>query len=103
MSWDVTPPPVRSIRPHSEAELLRGYRNTVLDTDEEDPLFSMSFRFKVLGGHTWVRVFMGVDADHRAKLGELTFRNEEWAWFRSGLEEVDRLDRIEFVDESDPI
>lgn len=30
------------------------------------------------GGHTWVGVFAGKDEDHRAKCGDLCFRNEEW-------------------------
>ena len=30
------------------------------------------------GGHTWVKVFAGKDADHRAKCGDLCFRNEEY-------------------------
>lgn len=30
------------------------------------------------GGHTHIRVFVGPDADHRAKAGDLVFRNEEW-------------------------
>jgi hypothetical protein len=40
---------------------------------------SIHFKTKVLGGHTHVAVFVGPDADHRAKAGDLTFRNEEWA------------------------
>lgn len=40
---------------------------------------SVAFRFKAQGGHTWVRVFAGPDADHRAKCGDLTFTNDEWA------------------------
>ena len=39
---------------------------------------SIHFIPERLGGHTWVGVFAGKDADHRAKCGDLFFRNEEW-------------------------
>jgi diadenosine tetraphosphate (Ap4A) HIT family hydrolase len=37
------------------------------------------------GGHTWVKVFAGKDADHRAKCGDLCFRNEEYDLMAPGL------------------
>ena len=46
---------------------------------------SVHFRAETLGGHTWVTVFAGKDADHRAKCGDLRFRNEEWQALRSEL------------------
>jgi hypothetical protein len=41
------------------------------------------------GGHTWVRVFAGKDADHRACCGTLTFRNEEWELLATHLRALD--------------
>ena len=39
-------------------------------------------KYKVGGGHTWVRLFAGPDVDHLGKCGEFTMRNEEWMVFR---------------------
>ena len=44
------------------------------------------FRFKVGGGHTWIRVFAGKDAEHLGKCGELTMTNEEFGRFRILIE-----------------
>jgi hypothetical protein len=46
---------------------------------------SLHLIYEVLGGHTHVRVFAGRGADHRAKCGDLTFRNEEWDLLFTGL------------------
>lgn len=64
-------------------------------------MLSMAFRYKVQEGHTWVRVFAGPDADHRAKCGDLTFLNEEWRAFRNWLS-THRCQAVpvEFVDET---
>ena len=40
------------------------------------------------GGHTWVKVFAGKDADHRAKCGDLCFRNEEYELLAPRLREL---------------
>lgn len=49
------------------------------------------FKAKVGGGHTWVQLFAGPDADHLGKCGEVTMRNEEWAIFKLLLAGGDRL------------
>lgn len=41
----------------------------------------MNWYYKVLGGHTHVRVFM-----NGGKCGDLVFRNEEWEQVRSHAE-----------------
>lgn len=51
---------------------------------------SVHFRYEVLGGHTHVAVFAGKDADHRAKCGDIVFRNEEWALLKPVLVAADR-------------
>lgn len=54
------------------------------------------YRYKVLGGHTHVRVFCGESPDHTlAKCGDLTFRNEEFETLKDGV----RVD-LEFVEDS---
>lgn len=46
-------------------------------------LFRM--RYKVLGGHTHVKVFAGEGTLRLAGVGNLVFRNEEWEEFRKNL------------------
>ncbi len=52
----------------------------------------MKWYYKVLGGHTHVRVFM-----NGAKCGDLCFRNEEWEQIRR-----DQAVRAEFINETPP-
>lgn len=54
---------------------------------------SVHFRAEQLGGHTHVAVFAGPDEDHRAKCGDLVFRNEEWQLLAPVLVAADRTIR----------
>jgi len=38
-------------------------------------------RYKILGGHTHIRVFAGQGETSLGKCGDLVFRNEEWVEF----------------------
>lgn len=38
----------------------------------------LRLRYKQLGGHTHVRVFIGMPGQTFAKAGDLTFSNDEW-------------------------
>jgi hypothetical protein len=49
---------------------------------------SIHFMPEQQGGHTWVAVFAGKDADHRAKCGDLAFRNEEWELLADYLHQI---------------
>lgn len=39
-------------------------------------------RYRLLGGHVHVRVFVGKDVDHLQKSGDLVLREDEWPTFR---------------------
>lgn len=41
----------------------------------------LKFRIELLGGHVHAQMFAGKDVDHLAKVGDLTFRKEEWDLF----------------------
>ena len=53
----------------------------------------MNWYFKVMGGHTHVRVFM-----NGAKCGDLCFRNDEWRVVQLYLSQ---LDFVQFTDETE--
>jgi len=42
-------------------------------------------RYKILGGHTHIRVFAGQGEASLGKCGDLVFRNEEWELFKQSL------------------
>ncbi len=55
--------------------------------------------YRVLGGHTHVRVFAGKGSLSLGHCGDLTFRNEEWEALRKHL---DQPGPIEIVPEENP-
>jgi hypothetical protein len=65
---------------------------------EREEAMMIRFRWKVLGGHVHVRVFMGTDADHLGKNGDLTFRIEEWKAFIDGIVSTNLL-TVSFVED----
>lgn len=46
------------------------------------------FIYSVEGGHTHVRVFAGKGTGNLGKCGDLVFRNEEWVFFKAGLDQT---------------
>lgn len=58
------------------------------------------FRYKVLGGHTHVRVFAGRGEGSLGNCGSLAFRNEEWEAFKNAFAEPATIsDDVEFVED----
>ncbi len=62
---------------------------------------AVKLRYTVLGAHTHVDVFMGKDAGHLAKCGELTLREGEFQILRKSLKlgSEQEEEAFEFIEE----
>ena len=63
----------------------------------------LRLRYKQLGGHVHVRVFMGRDSDHLAKCGDLAFREDErdkeFTAFRSKLTDGPEIVQVDVLED----